>query len=82
MKENDKQPKLNTGATYRIVIAGHLDELAVGWPDGLQVVNEHDVHGKPITTISGEVKDQAMLHGVLARIRDLGLTLAGLERIE
>jgi hypothetical protein len=43
---------------------------------------EHDGAGAPVTTMRGIVVDQAQLHGILARLNDLGLQLLLVERIE
>ncbi|HET6533380.1 MAG TPA: hypothetical protein VFH03_22565 [Actinoplanes sp.] len=56
---------------YEIRIDGHLDERWSAWFAGLTVIREDD----GTTTLRGAVTDQAELHGVLARIRDLGAPL-------
>jgi len=56
---------------YVIKVEGHLDDHWLEWFDGLQV--SHDASGD--TLLCGELGDQAALHGALAKIRDLGLTL-------
>lgn len=62
---------------YEIRLEGHLGANLVAWfPD---LTARHEVNGD--TTISGPVADQAMLHGILARIRDLGLTLVSVQRL-
>ena len=58
-------------AHYEITVQGVLDPRWSAWFDGLQLSSDAD--GR--TTISGPVADQAALHGLLTRIRDLGLTL-------
>ena len=58
-------------AHYEIPVRGILDPRWSAWFDGLHLTS--DAAGR--TTISGPVADQAALHGLLARIRDLGLTL-------
>lgn len=57
--------------TYRIEIAGHLNEGWSDWFDGFTIVQETDTN----TILVGRVADQAALHGLLTRIRDLGLPL-------
>jgi hypothetical protein len=57
-------------AAYVIRVAGHLDPH---WAASFGLVLAHDPDGT--TTLTGAVTDQAELHGTLARIRDLGLTL-------
>jgi hypothetical protein len=54
-----------------IRVAGHLDDARSAWFDGLTI--ERLAGGQ--TLLSGEVADQAALHGLLARVRDLGLPL-------
>ena len=55
---------------YTLRVSGHLDPH---WADSFGLVLAHDPDGT--TTLTGAVADQAELHGTLARIRDLGLTL-------
>jgi hypothetical protein len=63
---------------YEITVEGILDPRWSAWFDGLQLTS--DTTGR--TTIAGPVADQAALHGMLARIRDLGLTLLAVRRAE
>ena len=62
---------------YEIRLAGHLDAHWAAWFDGLDVSRGDD----GTTAIRGRVPDQAALHGLLQRVRDLGLPLISLERI-
>jgi hypothetical protein len=59
------------GTTYEIRLGGLLDEHWSAWFDGLTLAHRDD----GTTVISGQVADQAELHGLLARIRDLGVPL-------
>ena len=61
--------------SYRLTVAGRLDASRAPWFDGFVLTSE----GEGMTTISGPVTDQAQLHGLLAKIRDLGITLISLE---
>ena len=63
---------------YRIRVEGCLGTSLSDWFAGLTIT--HTPGGE--TLLAGPVEDQAALHGLLARIRDLNLTLVGLERIE
>jgi len=63
-------------AYYEITVQGILEPRWSAWFDGLQLTS--DAAGR--TTISGPVADQAALHGLLTRIRDLGLTLLEVRR--
>jgi hypothetical protein len=56
---------------YEIRLKGHLDQRWADWFDGLQIT----LQANGDTLLSGPVEDQAALHGVLKRIRDLGLPL-------
>jgi hypothetical protein len=58
-------------ARYEIRVRGVLDRRWSGWFDGLQVSS--DASGQ--TLIAGPVVDQAALHGLLTKVRDLGLPL-------
>jgi hypothetical protein len=69
-------------ASYQIEVVGHLDSKKAMWFAGLTLTNEHGEDGTPITIMTGEILDQAMLHGLLTRIRDLGLPLLSVTRVE
>jgi hypothetical protein len=56
---------------YVITIQGHLDAHWSAWFDGLTITNR--TNGQAMLT--GPVTDQASLHGLLLKIRDLGLPL-------
>jgi hypothetical protein len=63
---------------YEIRVKGHLAEPWSEWFDGLTIANVED----SITVLSGEIADQAALHGVLIKVRDLGLPLMAVSRVE
>lgn len=69
-------------ARYQIEVVGHLDTQKATWFAGLTLANGFGEDGTPVTVMTGEVLDQAMLHGLLTAIRDLGLPLLGVNRIE
>lgn len=64
-------------ALYEIKLKGHLDQSWSSWLDGLAI--EPQAHGE--TLVTGPVRDQTALHGLLNKIRDLGLLLLSVERI-
>lgn len=57
--------------TYEILVDGHIDDRRAPWFDGLALTRLPTGQ----TRLSGPLADQAALHAVLARIRDLGLNL-------
>lgn len=65
-------------AVYEIRVRGHLDGHWSEWFDGLAIVNVED--GDAL--LSGEIVDQSALHGVLAKVRDLGLPLIAVSRVK
>jgi hypothetical protein len=56
---------------YEVRVGGHLDPHWSAWFGGLTVTHEDD----GTTTLRGPVPDQAALHGLLAKVRDVGATL-------
>jgi hypothetical protein len=65
-------------ARYELRVQGVLEPRWSAWFEGLQVSS--DDHGQ--TTIAGPVADQAALHGLLTKIRDLGLPLLEVRRLD
>ena len=62
---------------YDIRLKGHLEARWAAWFDGLTVSRGSD----GTTVISGPVPDQAALHGLLNKVRDLGLPLVSVTRV-
>ncbi len=62
---------------YEIHVEERVDHDRSGWFDGMQVTSTPDG-----TTIVGEVADQSALHGVLVRVRDFGLTVISVTRVD
>lgn len=73
-------PSKNT--TYEILLKGHLDRHWSAWFIGFSVSNFNDQEGKPVTRISGPVSDQAELHGILAKLRDIGITILSFSSVD
>jgi hypothetical protein len=63
---------------YAIRVKGHLDTSWTAWFDGLTITNV--AQGEAV--LSGPIADQAALYGVLAKVRDLGLPLLAVSRVE
>lgn len=61
---------------YEIRIENGLDQHWSTWFDGMRITDEPG----GVTVIAGEVADQAALHGMLAKVRDLGLQLISVQR--
>ena len=68
---------MHTGGHYEIRLQGHLDGRWAAWFDGLSLRHE----GDGTTVLRGPVADQAALHGLLARVRDLGLPLIAVSQV-
>jgi hypothetical protein len=63
---------------YQIRVNGVLDSSWSAWFDGLQITSDD----RGDTAIAGPIADQAALHGLLAKIRDLGLELLEVHRTD
>ena len=63
---------------YEIRVGGHLEDRWSEWFEGLRLT--HETNGE--TVLSGPIVDEAALHGVLAKVRDLGLPLLAVNRVE
>jgi hypothetical protein len=63
---------------YDIRIKGHLDTRWATWFDGLTLTPDSD----GTTVIHGQVADQAALHGLLQKVRDLGLPLVSVTQLD
>lgn len=63
---------------YEIRVTGHLDSRWAAWFDGLRLTRTPD----GLTVIDGQVTDQAALHGLLQRVRDAGLPLVSVTRVD
>jgi hypothetical protein len=63
---------------YEIRLGGHLDSRWAVWFDGLVLAIDSD----GTTTITGQVVDQAALHGLLQKVRDIGLPLVSVTPVD
>jgi hypothetical protein len=77
---NNLNPKSDPGqpVVYQIRIQGHLGRKWTDWFGGLAITLEENGD----TLLTGPVVDQAALHGLLKRVRDLGLPLLSVNRLE
>ena len=75
--EPESKPAEMQSPIYQIRLKGHLGPHRMDWFEGLSITLEAD----GTTLLSGPVVDQAALHGLLRRIRDLGTPLLSVNRV-
>ena len=75
--KHDPQANANSTPTYQIRLQGHLDQQWSDWFEGLAI--EPQENGE--TLLTGPVVDQPALHGLLKKVRDLGLPLLSVTRV-
>jgi hypothetical protein len=63
---------------YEIRLQGHLDSRWAAWFDGMTLTR----HSDGTTVLDGPVVDQAALHGLLRKLRDVGLPLISVTQVE
>jgi len=71
----DEQPQLAPVRWYQIKVAGHLDPAWSAWLEDLTLTHAPD----GTTILTGKLADQAALHGLLIKIRDLGVPLLSVQ---
>jgi NADPH:quinone reductase-like Zn-dependent oxidoreductase len=74
----DPTPNPDQSLVYQIRVQGHLGHQWTDWFDGLTITLENNGD----TLLSGPVFDQAALHGLLKKVRDLGIPLVSVNRVE
>jgi hypothetical protein len=68
----------NQQPCYEVRIKGHLDDRWTEWFEGMTIMLDND----GITVLTGPVIDQAALHGLLKKVRDLGMPLVSVGPLE
>ena len=74
----NSESNLRAPIDYRIRIKGHLGDQWTDWFEGLAITLEENGE----TLITGPVVDQAALHGLLRKVRDLGMPLLAVNHVE
>lgn len=77
----NQKPDLSKPVYYEICIHGRLGQSTLSWFEDLNVKVDGTT-SPPTTIISGPMRDEAALFGLISRIRDLGLTLISVNRVE
>ena len=79
MMSNDPDPTTEPGQppVFQIRLKGHLGSQWTDWFEGLTVTLAEDGE----TLLTGPVADQAALHGLLKKVRDLGMPLVSVNRV-
>ena len=77
---NEPNPIVDPGQplVYEIRIKGHLDQQWTEWFEGLTITLEDNGD----TLLTGPVIDQAALHGLLRKVRDLGMPLLSVDSVK
>ncbi len=76
--EQKSNPDLKQPTVYHIRVKGHLSQQWMDWFEGFAISREEDGN----TLLTGAIADQAALHGILKKIRDLGMPLLSVNPIE
>ncbi len=76
--ELNSVPDLSEPLAYQIRLKGHLGSEWTDWFEGLTITLEEDGG----TLLTGPVIDQAALHGLLKKVRDLGMPLVSVSPVE
>ena len=74
-------PEFSEPSWYELRVNGRLSEQSALWFEGMEIAVDETL--SPVqTSIQGYIADQSALHGLISRIRDLGLTLVSVNQIE
>ena len=76
-RKNKRIPVPDHQSVFQIRIKGHLGDQWTDWFDGMAITLEDDGD----TLLTGPVADQAALHGLLKKVRDIGMTLVSVNSV-
>jgi len=79
---NEKSDLPRKSNYYHITVEGCIDASWSEWLGGLQLDSLKEENGLIITILSGELKDQAALRGLMNRIWDLNLVVLSLQQVK
>jgi len=82
MSNKHLQNKSDFPAIYEIRIRGRLDSNWSDWLDQMTVMTHRAENNQSVTSLTGSIKDQAALYGLIAKIKNLGLTILSINREE
>jgi hypothetical protein len=74
----EPKPTPSQTAIYQIRLKGYLDSQWTDWFEGLTITLEENGD----TLLTGSVTDQAALHGLLKKVRDLGMPLVSVNQVQ
>ena len=74
-------PSFTGQGTYEIIVRGYLDERWSSWFESMTIATGCAEDDTPITTFVGHLIDQAALHGVLGKIRDINMPLISVRSV-
>jgi hypothetical protein len=77
-KDSKTEPNLNQPLIYQIRLQGHLSQQWTDWFGGLLITLEDNGE----TLLTGPLVDQAALHGLLKKVRDLGMPLLAINHLK
>jgi len=75
-------PNYSGQGVYEIKVKGHIGETWSSWFEDMAITTGFDEDRNPVTTFTGLIVDQAALHGVIAKIRDIHMPLISVNQVD